>query len=63
MVIREPRIRYDYGEMIPVYAAGGDENGPEYYSDGALFYFRVFDSDGQEEELYVVSWQVELVAE
>lgn len=63
MVIREPRLRYDYGEMIPVYATGGEEGDYQYFYDGTVFYFRVFDSDGQEEELYVVSWQVELVAE
>lgn len=63
MIIREPRIRYEYGELIPVYATGGVDDGPYYFSDGASGYFRVYDSDGQEEELYVVSWHVEIVPE
>lgn len=61
MEVREPRIRYENGEIIEVYANGGENDGPTYRTDGADYYYRVFDPDGQEEELYVPSWHVEIV--
>ena len=61
MRIREPRIRYERGEILQVYASGGEEDGPLYRTDGADYYYRIFDPDGQEEELYVPSWHVVIV--
>lgn len=61
MRVREPRIRYERGEILQVYALGGEEDGPLYRTDGADYYYRIFDPDGQEEELYVPSWHVVIV--
>ena len=61
MRVREPRIRYERGELLQVYSSGGEDDGPLYRTDGADYYYRIFDPDGQEEELYVPSWHVVIV--
>jgi len=62
MRVREPRIRYETGDRIQVYATGGEDDGPLYRADGVDYFFRVFDPDGDEEELYVPSWHVVIVS-
>lgn len=56
MQIRELRMRYERGDLIEVHAKGGLNGGRLLRADGSDYYYNVYDSDGEEEDLYALSW-------